>query len=586
MPTRRIALTAVLGLALGGGCADPGPDGADDMQSAIERRCGGPRRPACPPDAGLLDAGATDGAAPDGSAPDAGAPDARLADAAVPPPVDAAVPPPVDAGAGGGTDPDAPEGPDSVTVVALPYSVRVTLAAQSGVTGVQRVNFAVPLPPATLTNVALTRVQRTTGVELAAARGALATYPDGSLRSVQLQIDVDPALVTAVDVQLGVAATAAALTMAEVSTTLVAVDGTSGPRVWAYLPVPWLATSKVAGPVIRRGVVAGTALDAWQAICDHARWGTTAFLALQGSAGSWLYDRPTALFRGYAYGGATSVLRDGYREAAIYRAGITGTGSATRIGVPGASGDLKYHYTQGMAIHYLLTGDTRFREAVENVAIRSHDLWTDPGYAGGADFWTERHAGFALLAYEWAALVSDDRVATFTGWSDVAVTAYAAMQDNAAAAWATDARCFAHDATAHDEPYGYVGCSPWMSAILADGLDAYARRTTGTRRAVARTAIVELGRMIARHGLDGTGKPYYWMGAGVASAEVDEFDEHWGESAYAVAMAWFYQGKTDATLRAAADRLVAGVASRGQTGQLRSYNWQCRSALATPYYLR
>ena len=37
-----------------------------------------------------------------------------------------------------------------------------------------------------------------------------------------------------------------------------------------------------------------------------------------------------------------------------------------------------------------------------------------------------------------------------------------------------DARCFAHTADAHAEDFGTWGCSPWMSAILADGLDAYA----------------------------------------------------------------------------------------------------------------
>jgi hypothetical protein len=500
--------------------------------------------------------------------------------------------PTLDAGAGSDPgaaflyDPDAPETADSVTVLPLPYSVRVTFAAQSGVSGTQRVNFGVPLPPATLTDVNLTRVQTTTGTELAAARRVLATYPDGSIRSVQIQVDVDPAITTAVDVRLGVAAATAPLTIAEVSTTLVVADGTSGPRVWAYLPVQWMAISKVAGPIIRRSVIAGTALDAWQSICNYTAYGTSAFLPNKGTASYWLYDRPPALFRGYAYTGTQSVFRDAYREAAHYRAGVTGTNSATRIGVPGASSDLKYHYTQGMAIHYLLTGDTRFREAAENVAVRAHDLWTDPGYAGGSDFWTERHAGFALLAYEWASAVSDDRAATFNGWADTAVTAYAAMQDNAAAAWETDARCFAHTGAAHGEPYPYVGCSPWMSAILADGLDAYARRTTGAKRTTARTALVELGKMIARHGRDGSGRPYYWMGAGTSSAEVDDYDEHWGESAYVVAMAWFYQGKTDTQLRAAADALVTGTRTLGETGQLRSFNWQCRSAVATPYFLR
>ena len=64
----------------------------------------------------------------------------------------------------------------------------------------------------------------------------------------------------------------------------------------------------------------------------------------------------------------------------------------------------------------------------QKFAIRMHDLWSDPGYDGGADFWTERNAGFSLLAYEWAALISDDRADTFAAWADEAVAAYLAMQ--------------------------------------------------------------------------------------------------------------------------------------------------------------
>ena len=465
----------------------------------------------------------------------------------------------------------------------VPTTIRVALVAQSGVTGVQRVNFAIPFPRGGLTAMDATRVVGN-GAELPAARRVLATHPDGSIRSLQVQVDVNPATTPTVDVLVGTMRTRPPLALADVSTTLVSADGTRGPRVWAYVPGTWVATSGAAGFMKPRSAIAGTALDAWQVVCNCTRYDTTAFNAGKASASYWLYDRPTALYRGYAYNGTQSVFRDAYVEAAMYRAGITGTGSSTRIGVPGASGDLKYHYTQGMAIHYLLTGDVRFREAAENVAVRAHDLWPNPSYRGG--FWTERHAGFALLAYEWAAAVSDDRAATFTGWSDVAVTAAAAMQDNASAAWETDARCFAHTAASHDEAYGYTGCSPWMSSILADGLDAYAQRVaTGTKFTVARTALVELGRMIARHGRDSGGKPFYWMGAGVDRGEVDGYDEHWGESAYVVAMAWWYQGKTDTALRTAADQLVTGTKTKGETGQLRSFNWQCRSAMATPFFL-
>ncbi len=148
--------------------------------------------------------------------------------------------------------------------------------------------------------------------------------------------------------------------------------------------------------------------------------------------------------------------------------------------MPGANDDLKYHYVQGLAMHYLLTGDDRFREAAEDVAARAASLWPSPGYAGGADFWTERHAGFGLLAYVWVAMVSDDEAATYVALADDAVTAYLDVQATYPAGYDDeDARCFAHHADAHGESYGYFGCSPWMSAILADAMHAYAELRGG-----------------------------------------------------------------------------------------------------------
>jgi hypothetical protein len=462
---------------------------------------------------------------------------------------------------------------------------RVELAPQAGVSGTQRVNFAVPLPRRLVSDENAITVAIADGAELAAARRGIATWSDGSLRSIQIQVDVDVDAVTALDVVVGATPSGGTLDLVPVADTLVVADGTEGPRVWVRVPAEWLAGSAVAGPSSTSAAMAGTELDAWSERCDYAAWDTEAFLALADDRGSWLYDRPTAMYRGYVMTGEQSPLASGYREAAIYRAGITGTGSATRIGIPTAESDVKYHYTQGVAIHYLLTGDDRFRETAEDVGIRMHDLWSDPHYDPG-DFWTERNAGFSLLAYEWAAAVSDDRAAMFEDYAREAATSYLGMLDDGAHAWEDDARCFAHDAADHDEPYGYFGCSPWMSAILADGLDAYARRVGGAESEAARVGLVRLGTMIARHGRDGDGRPYYWMGAGIDDAAPDEYEEHWGESAYIVGMAWNLGGREDAALQSAAMELVEGFAARGEVGQLRSFNWQCRSAVMTPYFLR
>jgi hypothetical protein len=76
------------------------------------------------------------------------------------------------------------------------------------------------------------------------------------------------------------------------------------------------------------------------------------------------------------------------------------------------------------------------------------------------------------------------------------------------------------------------------------------------------------------------------MGVGTTMDEVDDYDEHWGESAYVIAMAWHHGGRSEATLKTAATELLAGTKSKGTAPHMRSYNWQCRSAVATPYYLQ
>ena len=125
-----------------------------------------------------------------------------------------------------------------------------------------------------------------------------------------------------------------------------------------------------------------------------------------------------------------------------------------------------------------------------------------------------------------------------------------------------------------------------MSAILADAMDQYARRVGGTRAQQVRKSLELLGRSIARDGREPSGKPYYWMGEGNTSHEIDDYEEHWGESAYVVALAWNATGRTDAALKTAADQLAAGTKAHGEVGRTRSFNWQCRSAVATPALLK
>ncbi|HEY5921398.1 MAG TPA: hypothetical protein VIV11_06995 [Kofleriaceae bacterium] len=487
---------------------------------------------------------------------------------------------------GGGSNFSQDGGGDGDAVIPpMPTELTVTLVPDGG-TGMQRVNFAIPMARGFLSDEGAIKVLAG-GTELPAARKTLAKYADDSLRSVQVQVDVDVGAHQTLTVQLGVTGIGG-LNVDAVSATLTGTGNNVHPRVWALLPAEVLTASGVAGPLIPQASVMGTPLDIWRTFCDYDAWDTDQFLVNSAASRDvWLYDRVTAMYRGYAITGSLVPLRSAYREAEIYRAGMTISGGvATNIAVPSAQTDLKYYYAQNMALHYLLTGDDRYREAAEAVSAKIATMF-NPMYDGGDRFWTERHAGFTLLAHEWALMVTDDQASAINTRAETAVSAFLATQATYPTGYTDpNARCFAHSATAHGEPYGYDGCSPWMSAILADALDQYGRRVGGTREAQVKDSLARLGRIIARDGRDSTGKPFYWMGVGTTSDEVDDYDEHWGEPAYIVALAYAATGKTEPALKQAADQMIAGLAANGTIPHTRSFNWQCRSAVMTPALLK
>src|SRR5690606_29094045 len=96
---------------------------------------------------------------------------------------------------------------------------------------------------------------------------------------------------------------------------------------------------------------------------------------------------------------------------------------------------------------------------------------------------------------------------------------------------------------------------------------------------------VKLGRILARDARDGSGKPYYMFGVGSSPDSSDPYHEHWGEPAYAVALAWHHSGRSDPFLYTEAMKLIQGMQSHGSAPHLRSFGWQCRGAVAAPRLL-
>lgn len=581
--------------------ANPGPDsGASDRGLAVDLGLGNPdaadRELGVGSDRGLTD---EDG----GAEPDLGLP------------TDAGGP--RDTGPGDGGDPCSgvlcsghgvcvPSGPscrcdlgfhpDGLSCVPDTVSAAVTviLEPRSGTSGVQRINFAVPFPPGVMTN----EVLRVTagGVEVASARRGLATWPDGSWRSIQVQVELDVGQ-GPLSVELGVAPTLADLPRVPVEDTLVneTIQGVtfSVPMVWARLPAEWLAASGVFGRLVPESASQLAPGSAWARLCDYSQWDTNAFLSAGALSAReyWLYDRGTVFYRGYARRGDRATLESAYRETSLYFSRITVSGGTATLNLPQSAGsDAKYVYTQNLVYHFLLTGDDRYREAAEAVAARADTLW-DPAYSEG-QHWTERHAGFTLLALVHAASISDDHAADLWSAAQARVDAYLDVQGSyteSPANTAAGARCFAHDKVAADEDDSYPAylvCSPWMSAILAEALDSYGVERGGVERARVEASLIALGRRLgASDNVSAEGQPHYVLGVDGAAVP-DDYHEHWGEVAYVVALADFLSGHTDPDLGAAADRLAQGFDQSGEVGQLRSFNWQCRGAVSAPGLLR
>ena len=214
---------------------------------------------------------------------------------------------------------------DELSASLVPASVQVRLVPRSGVSGTQRINFAVPSPKGLVSSAANVRVLQG-GVEIRSARRGLSMFSDGTFRSVQVQVDVAVSGQSTLDVRLGEAATTTSLSLVPVENTLSPADGSQGPRVWALLPASWLSSQAVMGSQVPEADVTGV-FDAWERICDYTRFNTDAFLTLQSDAAVWLYDRGATLYRGYARRGDVTTLSSAYRETSIYRNGITGTGT-------------------------------------------------------------------------------------------------------------------------------------------------------------------------------------------------------------------------------------------------------------------
>ncbi|MEH6596315.1 MAG: hypothetical protein V7736_12300 [Colwellia polaris] len=180
----------------------------------------------------------------------------------------------------------------------------------------------------------------------------------------------------------------------------------------------------------------------------------------------WLFDRVRAIFQLFILTNDDKWLKAGIKLSHFYTTNIDDSGSFL-----GNNFDLKFLMPNGLLYYYLLTGDKQIISVLK--AFYEKSLSWDPTYDGGYKFWTERHQAAALniaIAY-WevtGSIEAKNRI-------DDIIEATVQMVFNPREGWALRG-CPQHTYKSHEGKAGDSPvCSPWMMALLSDGLWRYYR---------------------------------------------------------------------------------------------------------------
>lgn len=281
------------------------------------------------------------------------------------------------------------------------------------------------------------------------------------------------------------------------SGSFVAGDGVQEPNVYAVLPKDWLARGVLKGnrtlafddsnTESRDDPEVNADIPHWADYTEADRAAKNNFYTIvnqddDGVSASnqcpyrteyepWLYDRAASMFVLYFRSGFTSALREAVRASEFYGDHVNAGGFFDM-----RNGDTKYAYVENLAYRYWLTGDETALARVAAV-VAAHDGFNH-SWSPSTGFWTERHAGFKLLAdqvaYELEGGAYADKVASV-------VSRLAWHQDGADGqiprpSGFVDGGLY-HYGSQHDGDWadGELGASSWMSSLVVDAmLRAYA----------------------------------------------------------------------------------------------------------------
>lgn len=398
----------------------------------------------------------------------------------------------------------------------------------------QRLTFGMPFPRGSITEAGLASVRVLhDGVEIPAHVSALTPWRhrsnaaiDGqSVRVALIQVSLvfagPPLLPEDIVVAWGGAArTLDVATLVDprsdwhavASGSFVAADNVSEPDVYAVLPASWLSRGLLTSmrsepfapgnPEARDDPAVNDGILGWPGFEEAERAHKNNFYTVinqdTGSAAApnpyrttaepWLYDRASTMFRLYFRSGSYTALREAVRNAQFYADRQNENGF---FNFGGVGSDAKYAYNECLAYVLWTTGDPQMAARIARTPTAQAGFahaWTPQ-----RNFWTERHAGFKLLANVVAYEVLGN--AAYRDAVDQILADYRAHQDGGNGGVPSprvDGGLY-HTGQQHD-PAEFPGqlstfvASSWMSALISEAaVRAYAtREDAATAQFIAR----------------------------------------------------------------------------------------------------
>lgn len=345
------------------------------------------------------------------------------------------------------------------------------------------------------------------------------------------------------------------------------------PRVLPVLPADWLCASLLAWQQVP---AARNTVAPWfeQHLAASFPGSLPSLSAREYSAH--LFDRPATYLKLYVRSG----------EARHFLAGLQAVGFYLQhLGEDGffdlkPEQDVKYVFTEGLALAYLLTGEPRFRQGVER-ALKAWETHTRIEYRGEG-FWTERHHGFGMLAYLHAYEVTGNRA-----YLEKATRYFAA-------AWSLQTHplhggdpdgAWLHTSESHSERGDTWVTSPWMSAFLVDAIWKY-WMLTGDPRAPASLAMY--ARFTLQHSLGPDGKTLLYLASppGRGEGRPEPSGAHNMEGCYLLALGHYLtQGREPGFLEVLA-QLWPPMLEQDPNSPMRMFTWRFRETSMLVWFLQ